>query len=152
MGGSCELLPVFFQFGFGGYARELVRIGFSLMVILVDQGPHPVQNVLPNGGCEPGRMLYILTPHFEQFHLLLGDLGVHGVDRLGVVVQAGCLQDNQGRTHYARYREYPQEQAIQDECYVFPVFFYLQGQRQRKYELSQYSENCSLTIFSFESF
>lgn len=85
---------------------------FCLVVVLVDQGSHPVQNILPNGGCEPRRMLYVLAAHFEQLHLLLGDLGVHRVDRLGVVVQAGRLQDDQTGAHHARYREDPQEQTI----------------------------------------
>lgn len=70
------------------------RLDWRLVVILVDQGSHPVQKILPNGGCEPGRMLYILAAHFEQLHLLLGDLRVHRVDRLRVVVQAGRLQND----------------------------------------------------------
>lgn len=81
---------------------------YLILFDIAEQGPQRPSDQLPERCREPKLMLYILhRAHFQQLELLFGDLRVEDVDWLGVVVEAGRLEDNRNRPKDTSQRKNP---------------------------------------------
>lgn len=75
--------------------------------------------------------LILWIPTVDRQKLLLGNRRQHHVDRLGVIVQRGCLAEDGKGTNDGGNGEDPEEQTVEDHGDEAPVLILLFGKTKK---------------------